>query len=269
MLMRSMNSICSITPTISLLLGIEAPAASQASALEQVAGAAPSPGPGGLGRCLIFSPDAIGTALVRKYGSLFLPVRRHAPVEVGLRSVMPPKTPVCYASMFTGAPPAVHGITEYVKRPPACETVFDVLAREGRAAAIVAVKASSMDTIFRPSGVDHFTESDDEKVLVRTNALIKADRHQIIVSYQQRYDDILHREHPESREAMEAVRRHVSDFASLAAAVRSAWDKHRYLITFSPDHGAHYDPAAGTGDHGDDIPEDMQVTHFFGFGRPT
>ena len=264
-----MNSICSITPTVCNLLGIEPPAASEAKALAEVTGAGLSPGSGAVTRCLIFSPDAVGTVLVRKYASLFPPVRRHAPIEVGLRSVMPPKTPVCYASMFTGARPALHGITKYVKRAPACETLFDILAREGRAAAIVAVKDSSMDMIFRGAGVDQFTESYDEAVLHRTMELIEADRHHLIVAYQQQYDDTLHRDHPESPAAMDALRRHVESFISLAAAAEAAWSKHRYLVTFSPDHGAHYDPAAGTGTHGDDIPEDMEVTHFFGFGPAT
>lgn len=261
-----MNSIRSITPTICELLGIEPPAACEAEALDEVSGSSLSPGPGSVTKCLIFSPDAIGTALVRKYTSLFLPVRQYAPVEVGLSSVIPPKTPVCYASMFTGARPAVHGITKYVKRAPACETVFGVLAREGRRTAIVAVEGSSMDAIFRGTGVDHFTEAYDEAVLGRSIELIEADRHQVIVAYQQEYDDTLHRGHPEAPEALDALRRHVKSFTSLAAAAQAAWSAHRYLVTFSPDHGAHYDPAAGTGTHGDDIPEDMEVTHFFGFG---
>jgi hypothetical protein len=266
MLSIAMNSICSITPTICSLLGVSPPAASEADALVEVVGSLGSPRSGAIDRCLIFSPDAIGSGLVRKYSSLFLRVGRHAPIEVGLQSVMPPKTPVCYASMFTGALPSVHGITEYVKRAPACETLFNVLVRTGLSTAIVAVKDSTMDTIFRQTGVDHFTETYDKAVLDRTRELIKADRHHLIVAYQQEYDDTLHREHPESAAAMEAVRRHVGSFVSLAAVVRRVWGGRRYLIAFSPDHGAHYDAAKGTGTHGDDVPEDMEVTHFFGLG---
>jgi hypothetical protein len=264
-----MNSICSITPTICDLLGFEPPAASEAEALEEVTGGRHGPGPGAVTRCLIFSPDAIGTVLVRKYASLFLPARQYAPIEVGLRSVMPPKTPVCYASMFTGARPAVHGITKYVKRAPACETLFDVLAREDRSTAIVAVKDSSMDTIFRGAEVEQFTESYDEAVLHRSIELIEAGRHHVIVTYQQRYDDTLHRDHPESPAALDALRGHVESFIALAAAARAAWSGHCHLVTFSPDHGAHYDPATGTGTHGDDVPEDMEVTHFLGLGPAT
>ena len=126
-----------------------------------------------------------------------------------------------------------------------------------------------MDMIFRGAGVDQFTEVYDEAVLGRTMALIEADRHHLIVAYQQEYDDTLHRGHPESEEALDALRRHVESFISLAATARAAWSGHRYLVTFSPDHGAHYDPEDGTGTHGDDIPEDMEVTHFFEFGPAT
>jgi hypothetical protein len=258
-----MNSICSIAPTVCRLLGVASPASCEAEALDEVTGPVARSGTGTIERCLIFSPDAIGTALVRKHASLFLPARRYAPIEVCLRSVMPPKTPVCYASMFTGARPVVHGITEYAKRAPGCESLFDVLAREGRSAAIVAVRGSTMDTIFRHTGVDQFTGSYDEAVLDRTVSLIQDDTYEFIVAYQQEYDDTLHREHPESPAAMEAVGRHVKTFLSLAAVVEAVWGGRPYLIAFSPDHGAHYDPATGTGAHGKDVPEDMEVSHFF------
>jgi hypothetical protein len=263
-----MNSICSITPTICRLLGIPRPAACRAEPLREVTETAGGSQAGPSTRCLIFSPDAVGSVLVGKHASLFLPVRIRAPIEVPLRSVIPPKTPVCYASMFTGAPPEVHGIEEYVMRAPACETVFDVLTRTGHSTAIVAVKGSTMDTIFRSTGADQFTEACDEAVLRRTISLIERDRHQVIVAYQQQYDDILHRGHPESAEALDAVRAHVDSFHALAAAAGAAWGSHRYLVAFSPDHGAHFDRSLGAGAHGDDTPDDMHVTHFFGLGLP-
>jgi hypothetical protein len=260
-----MKSICSIAPTIARVLGIAPPAACSAAPLEEVTGAARSRDVGRIARCLVFSPDAVGTVLVRRYASLFDPAWREAPVKVELRSVMPPKTPVCYASMFTGAEPAVHGIREYVKRAPASESIFDVVVREGLRTAIVAVKDSTLDTIFRTAGVDQFTEAYDEAVFERTAELIEAGTYRLIIAYQQRYDDTLHRGDPESDEALGAVRQHVETFLSLAALTRSAWSGSRSLITFSPDHGAHYDPVSGTGSHGEDIPEDMEVTHFFGW----
>jgi hypothetical protein len=247
-------------------MGIQPPEDSGSELLDEVVTRSQKWGKGLITRALIFSPDAIGTSLVRGHGSLFAPLDKYVPIRIGLRSVVPPKTPVCYASMFTGAVPGVHGITRYVKQAPRSETIFDVAAREGKKVAIVAVKDSSLDLIFRQSSVEQFSEVYDQAVTNRTMDLIEVDRYDLIVVYQQEYDDTLHRQHPESQEALEAVGRHVESFTKIAQTVGSKWSRHRYMIAFSPDHGAHFDSAIGTGTHGDDVPEDMEVTHFFGLG---
>jgi hypothetical protein len=259
-----MYSICSIAPTISRLMGLKPPADSDSDVIEEVIDRGRDLGIDRVTRCLIFTPDAIGSDLVRKHGPLFLPVVRHAPLKIQLRSVFPPKTPVCYASMFTGTLPDVHGIREYVKRPPEADTLFDVITRAGGRAAIVAVKDSSLDTIFRRTGAEHFSETGGRAVTERAVALSEADRHNLIVAYQQEYDDTVHGGHPESEEGLAAVRRHIADFGSIAAALKKNWNRRPYLVAFAPDHGAHFDPTLGTGAHGEDIPEDMGVTHFFG-----
>ena len=38
----------------------------------------------------------------------------------------------------------------------------------------------------------------------------------------------------------------------------------RHALVVAPDHGAHFDEALGVGSHGLDIPEDMQVSHWYG-----
>jgi hypothetical protein len=35
-------------------------------------------------------------------------------------------------------------------------------------------------------------------------------------------------------------------------------------VAFAPDHGAHINPSTGKGDHGLDIPEDMDIFHCYG-----
>jgi hypothetical protein len=42
------------------------------------------------------------------------------------------------------------------------------------------------------------------------------------------------------------------------------WRSCMNAIIFAPDHGAHIDSASGHGDHGVDIPEDMQLFHWYG-----
>ena len=182
--------------------------------------------------------------------------------------MFPPKTPVCFASMFTGAPPEVHGIRKYERPVLACDTLFDALARAGKRAAIVAVKGCSMDIIFRNRAIDYFTEDDDAAVLGRTLALLKDDRHDFIVSYNQEYDDTLHRTRHDNQEALAAAGRHVETFVRLWQATEERWSGHSRTLLLAPDHGAHFDAARGKGDHGEDIPEDMDVLHFWRV-RPT
>jgi predicted AlkP superfamily phosphohydrolase/phosphomutase len=71
---------------------------------------------------------------------LFREVVSFAPIEISLQSVTPPKTPVCFASLFTGAAPDQHGIRKYEKPVLKCDTLFDALIRAGKRGAIVAVR---------------------------------------------------------------------------------------------------------------------------------
>jgi hypothetical protein len=249
-------------------MGIEFPARSASDVLASVVLAGQQKlGKGGVERFLVYAPDAVGLSLYRDRPDLFEPVLKWAPVEVKLRSVMPPKTPVCFASMFTGAPPQTHGITKYEKPVLSCDTLFDSLTRAGRRVAIVAVKDSSIDMIFRGRPLDYFSESYDDIVTDRVLKLIQANRHEFILAYHQEYDDVLHETTPSGPEAMDALTSHIKSFDTLAGATKLHWKQHNRAVMFAPDHGAHVDPATGRGTHGEDIPEDMKVIHFFGFYR--
>jgi hypothetical protein len=218
-------------------------------------------------RCLVYAPDAIGSRLCRDYETRFREMSKHAPVRVPLRTVYPPKTPVCFASMFTGMMPKWHGIMKYDKRVITCDTIFDAFARASKACAIVAVKDSSVDRIFRDRDIDYFSETYDRQVTARTLELIEEDEHDLVVAYHQQYDDLLHETGPRSGEALEALENHIGSFVEMAQAVKSYWTHHSWMMAFAPDHGAHTDPATGTGTHGDDIAEDMEIDHFYGVAR--
>jgi hypothetical protein len=263
-----MSSIASLTPTVCGLFGVEPPELSAAEPLGQVIKAGIKARRAGIQRCLLYSPDAVGTVFYRQHSALFEPVRRVAPIEVALTSVFPPKTPVCYASMFTGAPPESHGIRSYVKPVLRCDTLFDALGRAGRTVAIVAVAGSSMDLMFRKPRIATFPEAYDDEVTERAMDLIRSDRYDLIVAYQQGYDDLLHERDPLCPEAVAAVERHVASFSRLAGSCLEGWKDRSWLIAFAPDHGAHIDNATGSGTHGENIPDDMLVTHFFGMVSP-
>ena len=253
-----MPDIRSITPTICHLLGAEPPSLSSVPGLD-LAGKAE--------RVLVYCPDAIGTTLVRDFADWFAPVLAAAPQAIALRSMIPPKTPVCFASMFTGAAPKAHGIEGPVRPVLTCDTLFDAVVRSGRRVALAAVKDSSIDLIFRNRPLDYFSETYDPDVTVRALALLQADRHDLIVAYHQEYDDWLHRTSCRSEPALAAVRHHIAAFATLAQAAAKAWKGRSYAILFCPDHGGH--DLGGRGTHGDDIPEDMELTHFFGCFGPS
>ncbi len=144
-----MQQITAVTPTICKLVGIPPPELSTREVIQSVVDAARELiGGRPVEKCLVYAPDAIGEALVRDYAEDFRPVIELAPLRVSLRSVFPPKTPVCFASMFTGALPEAHGIRRYEKPVLSCDTLFDAFLRAGKRVAIVAVEESSISRIF-------------------------------------------------------------------------------------------------------------------------
>jgi 2-polyprenyl-3-methyl-5-hydroxy-6-metoxy-1,4-benzoquinol methylase len=104
---------------------------------------------------------------------------------------------------------------------------------------------------------------DDAAVLKRTLLLLEEDQHDFIVSYNQEYDDTLHRTRHDGPEALAAAGRHAETFVRLWQATEGQWAARDRVLLFVSDHGAHYDAAKGKSDHGEDVPEDMDVLHFW------
>lgn len=257
--------ITAVTPTICRLMGVAPPRVSAHSVLSGIIKTIRVKyGIIRIDKCLFYAPDALGKQLFRKYRPSFEPVLKHAPLTVNLRSVYPSVTPVCFASMFTGALPLAHGIRKYEKPVLACDTLFDALARVGKRVAIVAVANSSIDLIFRDRQIDYYSEKYDQQVTDRVINLFESDKHDFILAYHQEYDDCLHRTTPESPASIRAMNRHIRSFGQLARAVKKYWGGYNSLIIFGPDHGAHINPATGKGTHGANIPGDMDIVHFFG-----
>jgi 2-polyprenyl-3-methyl-5-hydroxy-6-metoxy-1,4-benzoquinol methylase len=117
--------------------------------------------------------------------------------------------------------------------------------------------------------IDHFTEKYDPEVIASSLRLIEQDRHNLVVSYVQEYDDSVHAATHDSPQALEAAARHVEAFTQLAASVSEHWGAYNRAIAFLPDHGAH--TVGGKGTHGDDSPEDTELLHFWRIdaGTPT
>jgi hypothetical protein len=166
--------------------------------------------------------------------------------------------------MFTGAQPRVHGLQKKGKPVLTCDTIFDALIRAEKRVAIVSVKEQSMDLIFRQREIQYFSELDDQAVTHRTIDIIQSNNFDFIVAYRCEYDDILHEKTPDCPEAIQALSNDIAAFTQLADTMDVFWQRNNRAIVFAPDHGAHIDPASGKGTHGDNIPQDMHVQHYFG-----
>ena len=260
-----MYGIDSVAPTICSLIGVQPPRGSTAEPIAElleegrrVLGGEP------VEKALLYAPDAIGEWLYQMYRDEFKGVLGAAPIEVPVLSMTPSSTPVCYGSMFTGLQPEGHGIMKYEKPVLECDTLFDALPRAGKRVAIVAVKDSSIDLIFRRRPIDYYTEEYDPEVEERVLRLLREDDYDLILAYNQGYDDAMHGSTPTSSEAIEAFRGHLRTFERLAHSFDERYGDRNRLIAFLPDHGTHVDPDTGRGSHGTDSPEDMEVRHFWG-----
>lgn len=218
---------------------------------------------GGVDRILMYNPDAVALWLFEKYTDLFLPVQKHTRLTLPLRTVMPSVTPVCFGTMYTGAQPSVHGIQSYTKPVIRTDTVFDALIRAGKKPCIVSTGSDSMSRIFLEREMDYCIVGTPDEANEKAAELIAQDRYDLIAVYNGNYDSTMHKFGPESVEALDALRHNVRAFDALAQEVRTHWAAHRTLIAFAPDHGCHeIDGACGS--HGLDMPEDMNIIHFYG-----
>ena len=265
---ESLPTLTTITPTLCALMGIEPPSISTKQTLIKIITIAKERLlSSNLEKTLIYVPDAIGATFLDDHEELAKKIEKIVPFKVEVCSIFPPKTPICFASMFTGAQPDVHGITSYERPVLECETIFDVLIHAGKKVAIVAVKDSSIDLIFKDRDIAYYSEYYDPHVTVRAIELIKSDIYDFIVIYNQEYDDMLHKTTPSSPQCINATKHYIESLELLKCAIDKYWSKYNRLVAFMPDHGAHIDPETGKGTHGLNIPQDMRVYHFFYFSR--
>ena len=263
-----MPSVSYFTPTLCRLMDIPEPEVSTADPMEKVLTEAEHLlGGEPVEKCLVYAPDAFGEFLYEEYTEWFEPIVKLAPVQVEASSELPSYTPVSYASMFTGAEPCVHGITEYAKPVLTCDTLFDALSRNGRGVALVAVDGCSNSIIFQGRPIDYFIESLDSQIQPRALGLVREAAHGALFVDRQEYDKAVHRTWPHSPEALASVRLLINDFRVLAEAFLKQYENFNRLVAFVTDHGAHLDPQTGKGTHGSDSSLDVEVRHFWGIYR--
>lgn len=256
-----MKNLTSFVPTLCSLFGISAPRLAHSPAFHEFADPIKN-SERSISKALIFCPDAFGVHALQHLPELERRLNASSTHQVALESVFPPVTPVCFASLFTGAQPEAHGIRKYEKPRLACDTVFDAFIRAGQKVAIVAVAGSSVDAIFRGRSLDYFSMPYDPLVTMKALELIRSGEHDLIIAYHQEYDDLLHDTSPFSELGVQALRHHVDTWEFFIRSCEAHW-KNNFLVAFTPDHGAHTNSETGRGDHGELRPEDMDLRHFF------
>ena len=216
----------------------------------------------GVDRVFMYNPDAVALWVFEKYTDIFTPVMLNSDITLPLQTVMPSVTPVCFATMYTGAEPAVHGIQSYTKPVVRTDSVFDVLIRNGKKPCIVSTGNDSMSKIFLEREMDYFIVETPDEANEKAVELIKEDKYDLICVYNGNYDGRMHRVGPEGDEAIEALKHNVKAYETFAQAIRENWKNHKTLLGFAPDHGCH-EIDGGAGSHGLMMPEDMNIVHFY------
>ena len=215
-------------------------------------------------RIFVYNPDAIAFWLFQKYTVLFESMFLQSNIQVPMLSVMPSVTPVCFASMYTGAMPEVHGIQTYEKPVLKTDTVFDALIRAGKKPAIVSTANDSISRIFLERNMDYFIYDNPADCNKKAMELIAKDVYDLIVLYNGNFDTVMHRAGTESDESLNELKNCIETYCMLTEQIKKHWKSHRTMIGFCPDHGCH-EIDGNLGSHGLDMPEDMNIIHFFRF----
>lgn len=218
-------------------------------------------------RTLLYNPDAIALWLYQKYPLLFAPVVRSTSVTLPVCSVMPSVTPVCFASMYTGLNPADHGIQSYVKPVLRVPTLFDAAIAAGHQPVIISTEGDSISKIFLERKMDYIICKTPDECNARAAEVIRANRHDLVVVYNGNYDALMHRWGPESEEALAQLSHNAASFEALCNTAEEAWAGIPGVAAFLPDHGCH-EIDGNLGSHGLDMPEDMDIVHFYRFFQP-
>jgi len=219
-------------------------------------------------RIVMYNPDAQAQWLYLKYPEIFGKVSSRCGLAYPMATVMPSVTPVCFATMYTGAMPEVHGIRKYEKPVLKTDTIFDAMLRAGKKCAIVASKGCSVGNIFLERDLDYYIFPDsaeaDEQAVLKGIELIQSDRYDLVVIYNGMYDSVMHATYPESEQAMAQLYHHTDAFVRIYESTKkvTAEKGHKTLIGYATDHGVHTNEN-GRGAHGKDIPEDINITHFY------
>ena len=215
-------------------------------------------------RIVMYNPDAVAQWISQKYPDYLAQTKQYTDQEIYLSTVMPSVTPVCFGTMYTGAQPHVHGIQKYEKPVITIDTIFDRLIAAGKRVALITYGGCSLGQIYLKRHMDyyHFDRGGIEAVNAKAMEVILRDEHDFIVIYNGNYDKIMHKSGPESASALAELRVNDHVFGMISNLIKAHWGHHNTLVGFAMDHGCH-EIDGGCGSHGLDMPEDLNITHFY------
>lgn len=214
-------------------------------------------------RTVIYNPDAVALWLFQQYTERFTDACLCSDLALPMLSVMPSVTPVCFATMYSGVTPDIHGIRKYEKPVLKVDTIFDAYLNSGLKPAIVSTAGDSISKIFLEREMDYFIYDTWQEVNEKALSLIEEDIYDLIVIYNGNYDSMMHKNGPESEIAFEALANNVAFYKQLVEKINAEWKKHNVFYGFCTDHGCH-EIDGQSGSHGLDMEEDMNVIHFYG-----
>lgn len=215
-------------------------------------------------RIFMYNPDAVAMWIYETYREYFVDMEKQCSLVQPMLSVVPPVTPVCFGSMYSGLMPQEHGIMKYKKPVLKVKTVFDVLADAGKRVAIVSTKGDSISRIFLERKIDYFIYPKKEECNQKAMELINQDQHDVIVLYNGDYDYYMHRVTPEGKRALRALKENIATYTEICEAIRGNWKEHQTAAVFAPDHGCHK-TCLFLGNHGVEEACDMNIMHFYSF----
>ena len=213
-------------------------------------------------RIFMYNPDAVAQWIYEKYPSLMRRAISLCDLELPLCTVMPSVTPVCFATLYTGAQPSVHGIKTYEKPVISIDSLFDSFIRAGKKVAIVAENECSMSKIYLERDMDYFFYDTVEEVNAKACELIIENSYDMISVYNGNYDAVMHAHSPEGIEALCELRANDEAFATFFHLIENNWTSHNTLIGFAMDHGCH-EIDGKLGSHGLDMDEDLNIVHLY------
>lgn len=219
---------------------------------------------GNIDRVVLYNPDAVGLWLYEKYKGTFAAAEAVSDAALPRTSVMPCVTPVCFASMYSGVMPSVHGIQKYEKPVLTVETLFDLYIKAGKKCAIVSAAGDSISKIFLERDMDYYIYKTLQQVNFKALKLLKEDKYDLIVIYNGNYDSNMHAKGPEAKKSLKALEHNVAFYEKLVKHIKTDLTGHNAFYGFCPDHGCHLIDG-DRGSHGLDMYEDMNVIHFYGF----